>query len=109
MGPLSSISRIHRGEPEAKNVYEEAEEEAAKKAEEEAASTAKKKDEEEAVAAATKKAMEDVATEWKPKKVAEDKAKPEAQAKEETFVKIEKEDQKLLRLENARSHHQTKQ
>ena len=104
MGPLSSISRIHRGEPEAKNVYEEAEE----KAEEEATSTAKKK-EEEAVAVATKKAMEDVATEWKPKKVAEDKAKPEAQAKEETFVKIEKEDQKLLRLENARSHHQTKQ
>ena len=45
----------------------------------------------------------------RPKKVAEDKAKPEAQAKEETFVKIEKEDQKLLRLENARSHPQTKQ
>ena len=65
--PLSSISRIHRGKPEAKNVYEEAEEEAAKKAEEEAASTAKKKDELEAVAAATKKAMEDVATEWKAK------------------------------------------
>ena len=45
----------------------------------------------------------------RPKKVAEDKAKPEAQAKEETFVKIEKEDQKLLRLENARSHPRTKQ
>ena len=35
----------------------------------------------------------------RPKKVAKDKAKSEAQAKEDIFVKIEKADQKLLRLE----------